>query len=77
MSNGGKVVWSEGMFLRTQHFQQQDHRTERLVAEAMAATPYQGFGFRSHPGADRQPPLAGFPIHRLLPKFEHLADGRD
>jgi type VI secretion system protein ImpJ len=31
MSWDNKVVWSEGMFLRTQHFQQQDRYLERLV----------------------------------------------
>lgn len=31
MSANGKVVWSEGMFLRAQHFQQQDRYVERLV----------------------------------------------
>ncbi len=31
MSWDNKVVWSEGMFLRTQHFQQYDRYVERLV----------------------------------------------
>lgn len=31
MNSNGKVVWSEGMFLRAQHFQQQDRYLERLV----------------------------------------------
>jgi type VI secretion system protein ImpJ len=31
MSGDNKIVWSEGMFLRTQHFQQQDRYVERLV----------------------------------------------
>ena len=31
MSSQNKVVWSEGMFLRPQHFQQQDRYLERLV----------------------------------------------
>ena len=31
MSWDNKVVWSEGMFLRTQHFQQQDRYVERLI----------------------------------------------
>jgi type VI secretion system protein ImpJ len=31
MSWDSKIVWSEGMFLRTQHFQQQDRYIERLV----------------------------------------------
>ena len=46
MVSRGKVVWSEGMFLRTQHFQQQDARLESLVADALSALPYPGFGFR-------------------------------
>ncbi len=36
MSNN-KVVWSEGLFLRPQHFQQQDRYTERLVEGRTAA----------------------------------------
>ncbi len=47
MSDGNKVVWSEGLFLRTQHFQQQDRYTEALVRGALKATSLQGFGFRS------------------------------
>ncbi|MEK9711457.1 MAG: type VI secretion system baseplate subunit TssK [Thalassolituus sp.] len=31
MSSKNKVIWSEGMFLRPQHFQQQDRYIERLV----------------------------------------------
>src|SRR5262249_47789419 len=31
MTWDSKIVWSEGMFLRTQHFQQQDRYLERLV----------------------------------------------
>jgi type VI secretion system protein ImpJ len=31
MSTDNKVIWSEGMFLRTQHFQQADRYLERLV----------------------------------------------
>ncbi|PIE43016.1 MAG: type VI secretion system baseplate subunit TssK [Gammaproteobacteria bacterium] len=31
MSTGNKVVWSEGMFLRPQHFQQQDRYVENLL----------------------------------------------
>jgi type VI secretion system protein ImpJ len=31
MTWDSKIVWSEGMFLRTQHFQQQDRYIERLV----------------------------------------------
>ena len=45
MTDRNKVVWSEGLFLRTQHFQQQDRRSEWLVRQALRATPLQGFGF--------------------------------
>ncbi|MEH3148521.1 MAG: type VI secretion system baseplate subunit TssK [Methylobacterium frigidaeris] len=41
MSTTGKVVWSEGMFLRPQHFQQQDRYAERLVRQrAEGLTPF-------------------------------------
>ncbi len=45
MTDKNKVLWSEGLFLRTQHFQQQDRYTEGLVRGAWAAVPLQGFGF--------------------------------
>lgn len=47
MSDANKVVWSEGLFLRTQHFQQQDRHTEGLVRGAMQAASLQNFGFRA------------------------------
>ncbi len=47
MSDKNKVVWSEGLFLRTQHLQQQDRYTEGLVRGALQAAPLQSFGFRS------------------------------
>ena len=31
MSWTNRVVWQEGMFLRTQHFQQQDRWTEQVI----------------------------------------------
>ena len=31
MSGDNKIVWYEGMFLRTQHFQQQDRYVDRLL----------------------------------------------
>ncbi len=34
MSWYSKVVWSEGMFLRPQHFQQQDRHTEALIRQS-------------------------------------------
>jgi len=47
MADSGKVVWSEGMFLRTQHFQQQDQHTEALVRDMVQSQPYPAFGFRT------------------------------
>lgn len=47
MAGKNKVVWSEGLFLRTQHFQQQDRYVEALTRGAMQAAPLQNFGFRS------------------------------
>jgi type VI secretion system protein ImpJ len=46
MSWDNKIVWSESMFLRTQHFQQQDRYVERLVRA-------QTENLRPHPGAYR------------------------
>jgi len=41
MSANNKVIWSEGMFLRPQHFQQQDRYIERILeARSGALTPY-------------------------------------
>src|SRR4051812_38548029 len=41
MGADNKVVWSEGMFLRPQHFQQHDRYIERLVRERVSGvTPY-------------------------------------
>jgi type VI secretion system protein ImpJ len=45
MSWYSKVVWSEGLFLRPQHFQQQDRHTEWLVeARTKSASPF-SWGF--------------------------------
>ncbi|MER0237071.1 type VI secretion system baseplate subunit TssK [Fulvimarina sp. MAC8] len=38
MKDENRVAWSEGMFLRTQHFQQADRWTERLVRTAIGET---------------------------------------
>lgn len=46
MTDKNKVVWSEGLFLRTQHLQQQDRYVEGLVHGAMQASSLQNFGFR-------------------------------
>ncbi len=41
MGADNKIVWSEGMFLRPQHFQQNDRYIERLVRERVAGiTPF-------------------------------------
>lgn len=45
MMERNKVVWSEGLFLRTQHFQQQDRYIEALTRAALQAAPWQSFGF--------------------------------
>ncbi|SDE47563.1 type VI secretion system protein ImpJ [Paracoccus isoporae] len=45
MSDRNKVVWSEGLFLRTQHLQQQDRHLDWLLRQAMRATPLQAHGF--------------------------------
>lgn len=45
MSDSNKVVWSEGLFLRAQHFQQQDRHAEALLRAGLAALPRQSFGF--------------------------------
>lgn len=47
MTDRNKVVWSEGLFLRTQHLQQQDRYVEGLVHGAMQASSLQNFGFRT------------------------------
>lgn len=45
MSDANKVVWSEGLFLRTQHFQQQDRHAEALMRGGLLAAPWQSHGF--------------------------------
>lgn len=47
MSDANKVLWSEGLFLRTQHFQQQDRFFEATVRGALQAGQLHTFGFRS------------------------------
>lgn len=47
MSDANRVLWSEGMFLRTQHFQQQDRFLEATVRGALQAGQLHTFGFRS------------------------------
>ncbi len=45
MTDNNKVVWSEGLYLRTQHLQQQDRHLGWLVRQVLRAAPLQGFGF--------------------------------
>jgi type VI secretion system protein ImpJ len=46
MSQHSKVAWTEGMFIRPQHFQQQDRYLEYVIrARAEVAQSY-GFGFQ-------------------------------
>ena len=41
MNHSNKVLWGEGLFLRPQHFQRQDHYHEtRLHQTALALNPY-------------------------------------
>lgn len=47
MSDANRVLWSEGLFLRTQHFQQQDRFLEATVRGALQAGRLHTFGFRS------------------------------
>lgn len=47
MTDSNKVVWSEGLFLRTQHLQQQDRHNEWLTRRAIRAVPLQNWGFGS------------------------------
>jgi type VI secretion system protein ImpJ len=44
--NSDRVLWSEGLFLRPQHFQQQDRHAEGLARSALQAGAYHAFGFR-------------------------------
>jgi type VI secretion system protein ImpJ len=45
MSERNRVVWSEGLYLRTQHFQQQDRHAEALMRAGLQTGPWQPFGF--------------------------------
>ncbi|MCX7888227.1 MAG: type VI secretion system baseplate subunit TssK [Rhodobacteraceae bacterium] len=45
MSDANRVVWTEGLFLRTQHFQEQDRHTEALMRAGLRAAPLQAWGF--------------------------------
>ncbi len=45
MSHRSKVVWSEGLFLRPQHFQQHERHVERIVDLHSSALHAHGWGF--------------------------------
>jgi len=45
MSSNNKVVWSEGLFLRPQHFQQHDRYLERFIEGRSAALRSHSWGF--------------------------------
>lgn len=47
MTDTNRVLWSEGLFLRTQHFQQQDRFVESLMRGTLQAGRLQTYGFRS------------------------------
>jgi type VI secretion system protein ImpJ len=47
MSWNNKIVWSEGMFLKAQHFQQQDRYFERLVRQRLEGVRSYSWGIRS------------------------------
>ena len=47
MTDSNRVLWSEGLFLRSQHFQQQDRHAEALARGALQAGRLQTFGFRA------------------------------
>ncbi len=47
MTDANRVLWSEGLFLRTQHFQQQDRFLEATVRGALQAGQLHTYGFRS------------------------------
>jgi type VI secretion system protein ImpJ len=46
MTGADRVVWSEGLFLRTQHFQQQDRWVEAQLRGAVDGLVGHGWGFR-------------------------------
>ncbi|MBT1154643.1 type VI secretion system baseplate subunit TssK [Aminobacter anthyllidis] len=47
MTDSNRVLWSEGLFLRTQHFQQQDRFFEATVRGALQAGQLHTYGFRT------------------------------
>jgi len=57
MSGTNRVVWSEGLYLRTQHFQQQDRHAEALMRAGLQAAAWQPQGF-SRLELDRATPFS-------------------
>ncbi|WP_299362922.1 type VI secretion system baseplate subunit TssK [uncultured Paracoccus sp.] len=45
MTEGSRIVWSEGLFLRPQHFQQQDRHAEAALRTLLRAMSRQPWGF--------------------------------
>lgn len=45
MTGSNRVVWSEGLYLRTQHFQQQDRHADALMRAGLQAAAHQPYGF--------------------------------
>ncbi|WP_347265998.1 type VI secretion system baseplate subunit TssK [Paracoccus sp. (in: a-proteobacteria)] len=45
MGQGSRTVWSEGLFLRPQHFQQQDRHVDAGLRGVLRAAPHQAWGF--------------------------------
>ncbi|WP_181180955.1 type VI secretion system baseplate subunit TssK, partial [Paracoccus sp. FO-3] len=45
MTEGSRVVWSEGLFLRPQHFQQQDRHAAAQLRALLRTRPRQAWGF--------------------------------
>ena len=60
MSDANKVLWSEGLFLRAQHFQQQDRHAEGLMRGALRAGRLQTY-LGNYSDAQRQKARARLP----------------
>lgn len=69
MSLDSKVIWSEGMFLNPQHFQQQDRYFERFVAGRCAAYGAYGWGFSEFEIDQQLLPLGKFALLRARGVF--------
>src|ERR1700722_4761705 len=64
MSDRSKVIWSEGLFLRPQHFQQQERYLEAYVEGRAASLRADGWGFD------------GLQLDRALPPIGKVASRR-